>query len=664
MANYQLEQTGAEVQALLNAVESPDTTPAAGSSNLITSGAVQAAVAGVSAEVTALGQEVDDLDLEVNGGNISLSLTDVGMDADTFMNFTTGALSSLTGQYVSKPIPCITGMTYNIFWDNATGQFNTARKSVWGYAADGTTPISGTGEFPTDGQHITYRTDDPAVKYFRIRLTAYMYGYPAYMTISSVARGLVDDISDLGARLDEVEKIPALYVATNGSDTNSGDISHPFATINKAISSANKDGAVILVSAGDYKEAIDFTQCKVNKISLRSASVEDVVRVHGAGFHAISKVSGYTNIYSASAEIFISGNGEYIAYVDKCPSLPVDGADLFPQMSGVKYRLPFIEMTDRLTKDYATLADALAFMDAQTEDCLWYDSANQVVYMASTTDLTDYQLAVPEAPTWKLLQAAGTQAQKLDVEIMGIDFYYAYAASNAITASVAIDPFLFARFRLVNCKLMGNHRAALSSRAFVNEIIGCEAGGNGNDGFSSMYYAADYSVLQNNKDFLVLYDSCWSHDNYDDGFTDHVRNRDIVKNCLSSHNYLGDGFHFVGGGASEFYNCIAYKNGSHGFVQASGADDGREACSMLLMGCVSIESKVGFAIGATAALDAYMRCVSCKSIGNTYGYRISNSSTSYRRMTLTDCGSLNDTTPKSNTQANADIIVENTTPLS
>lgn len=59
MANYQLEQTGAEVQALLNAVESPDTTPAAGSSNLITSGAVQAAVAGVSAEVTALGQEVD-----------------------------------------------------------------------------------------------------------------------------------------------------------------------------------------------------------------------------------------------------------------------------------------------------------------------------------------------------------------------------------------------------------------------------------------------------------------------------------------------------------------------------------------------------------------------------------------------------------------------------
>lgn len=74
MANYQLEQTGAEVQALLNAVESPDTTPAAGSSNLITSGAVQAAVAGVSAEVTALGHKVDVIEFErmVDSGFIVL----------------------------------------------------------------------------------------------------------------------------------------------------------------------------------------------------------------------------------------------------------------------------------------------------------------------------------------------------------------------------------------------------------------------------------------------------------------------------------------------------------------------------------------------------------------------------------------------------------------
>lgn len=64
MANYQLEQTGAEVQAILNAVQSPDTTPVEGSSKLITSGGVQAAIAtsaaAIEGEVTALGQKVSE----------------------------------------------------------------------------------------------------------------------------------------------------------------------------------------------------------------------------------------------------------------------------------------------------------------------------------------------------------------------------------------------------------------------------------------------------------------------------------------------------------------------------------------------------------------------------------------------------------------------------
>lgn len=86
MANYQLEQTGEEVQALLNAVESPDTTPAAGSSNLITSGAVQAAVAGVSAEVTALGQKTSEAEhlarVAENGFFVVDSELNIGLKVD------------------------------------------------------------------------------------------------------------------------------------------------------------------------------------------------------------------------------------------------------------------------------------------------------------------------------------------------------------------------------------------------------------------------------------------------------------------------------------------------------------------------------------------------------------------------------------------------------
>ena len=101
MANYQLEQTGAEVQALLNAVESPDTTPAAGSSNLITSGAVQAAVAGVSAEVTALGQEVGENSAKINNaGNDRITI--IPVEGDIFTPQSTYTTYLVTENYKNK----------------------------------------------------------------------------------------------------------------------------------------------------------------------------------------------------------------------------------------------------------------------------------------------------------------------------------------------------------------------------------------------------------------------------------------------------------------------------------------------------------------------------------------------------------------------------------
>ena len=62
MANYQLTQTGAEVQALLDTVASPETTqPVAGSSKLITSGAVSAGLAAQGAQLTELEQKVGEI---------------------------------------------------------------------------------------------------------------------------------------------------------------------------------------------------------------------------------------------------------------------------------------------------------------------------------------------------------------------------------------------------------------------------------------------------------------------------------------------------------------------------------------------------------------------------------------------------------------------------
>lgn len=135
MANYQLEQTGAEVQALLNAVESPDTTPAAGSSNLITSGAVQAAVAGVSAEVTALGQQVDEKIISLGCANnlIKLELSGLVYDGSAVVE-TTSAYNSII-VYIPAGIQTIrikginsAGVTYHFF--SSKPQVGDSRTSV------------------------------------------------------------------------------------------------------------------------------------------------------------------------------------------------------------------------------------------------------------------------------------------------------------------------------------------------------------------------------------------------------------------------------------------------------------------------------------------------------------------------------------------------------
>lgn len=96
MANYLLDQTGAEVQAILDAVQNPDTTPVQGSSNLITSGGVQAAIAGSAAEigeeVSALGQKVDDSDKDISISLGNLRLEELA-DAQV-VKFEQGAVNS------------------------------------------------------------------------------------------------------------------------------------------------------------------------------------------------------------------------------------------------------------------------------------------------------------------------------------------------------------------------------------------------------------------------------------------------------------------------------------------------------------------------------------------------------------------------------------------
>ena len=620
-----------------------------------------------AAQGVVLAGQVSQLELKVDGLNASLGLTDIGVDVDTFMSFTNGALSSMNGQNVSQPIPLIQGVTYNVFWNNDIGGWNTTKTAIWGYAADGVTPIANSEVYPTDSKHITYSSNNPDVKYFRIRIDTYQYTYPADFSLSYAIIGLKGRVENLesnvislgnsiNAIIGDVSRFK-VYVAKTGADTNDGTKDSPFLTIGKALLSVTQNGSAIIVSAGDYKEAIDVASTPIEDVTIIPASPFDKVRIIGGEDYALTKDSGYNNIYYADFALRDSPNGEKIAYLDGIPSLPVSISDAFPQMHGKKYRLPFIEFTNRLTKDYETKTDALAFMDGQSEDCLWYDSDNERVYVHSLTDLTGKSLTIPNTPTCKKAPAGCTKS----FHCFGIDFMYGYTSDAVNYHTGGFDSIHLRLAEFVKCSFMGNHSTGLASNAMFNHIIDCESGGNGNDGFGSQLYNPTYDIPER-LDYTIIYDSCWGHDNYDDGFTDHTRGRDIVKNCLASYNYKGDGFHFIASSCAEFYNCIAYKNTRHGFVFAGQAnDEGRSGLSILLMECIADGGEYGYEF-STTSYPAVVRMFNCKSMNSQIaGYRIYGTSSGERKMFLTDCRSFNDVSVKAiSGDANATLNIINT----
>lgn len=593
-----------------------------------------------------------EIDKEIYGGEVNVGLDVIGIDVDTYIMHTSGVISTLAGQYCTKPIPLQNGIDYSIVWDNVSGGFNTTQNVVFGYEKDGVTPVKDAWAMPTDSQHITFRSDNPKVKFFRVKLNNYQHTYPQYFTISSEPEGIKPQLSALKERMDN--PTTTLYVSKDGSDNNVGTKAAPFLTINKAIASLKENCGVIQISTGDYQETLDVASAAVEELTLAAASPFDVVRVTGGADYPITKTDGYSNIYESNVEIVDSPNKEKIAYIDGISSLPIAVNDAYPQMHGKKNRLPFLMLTNRLTKDYSDTASALAFMDGQSEDCLY--CANGKVYVHTTKDITGKALTIPTYPTCK---KAPSSSNKI-LHCIGIDFRYAYSndLNNYTDSGFTTLNLLKAEF--IKCSFMGCYKAGLESNAMYNEAIDCEAGGNGNDGFTSQLYYKDYSIAES-KDYTTRYESCWSHDNYDDGYTDHTRGRCIMRNCLSSYNFKGDGYHFVLTSCIELYDCLAINNTQHGFVVGGqSSDEGRLGLSALLYNCVAQGGNYGYEL-SYSAYPVIMHLHNCKSIDSkVIGYRLNSISAAERKMLLMDCKSLRDKTITMNADANATIEIVNT----
>ncbi|MBU6189537.1 MAG: DUF1565 domain-containing protein [Betaproteobacteria bacterium] len=407
------------------------------------------------------------------------------------------------------------------------------------------------------------------------------------------------------------------YVSATGSDSNTGSVSSPLRTIQAAITALGGNG-IVEIAQGDYGSEQRFDPTTViGKIKLRGRRSANptydkypIIRM-GTKLTGITKVGGYTKVYKASVTGLSVTNATYShIWQDGVadPRTVIADADRSPQHRGRTNRL---KDCARILKCAATtVSTACAEIDAASLPLGFVDNATGDFYFSIVGggDATAANIYV-DAATGLVNSAPGISSQDRggEIEIQALEVRY---------GGVVLTPFKLAHV---------HELVAIGARANVVDyamaaIANIETAGGGSmsadtgtgDGINGHYGAK-----------LVHVGSLYSHDNLDDGFSDH-------EGCSS--RLIGTGlFEYNGGTAiapaygSDHLTSGLYvsrrnqqvpgrKVAAFAVIGApSGAspyeDDGYDTLAVF-EGCISIGDTRGFSDGGTVTSKAI--AINCK----------------------------------------------------
>lgn len=455
----------------------------------------------------------------------------------------------------------------------------------------------------------------------------------------------VEEVYDLKTTVDNLSETSqqsnpnfgkALYIAPNGNDDNDGTITNPLATIDKALEKgANK----ILIKAGTYtlSSAINLNKAKANNKEISLINIEPYNKVIFRAEKrkvatAESLVDGYTKVYTTDELYFttsVSSNNNWLYQknVNEASTL-ISDEERHPCERGVEYRC---NSTKIIRADATVLADALTEIESSTTYKWFFDTANQKFYFSRPHEITsEYPIEI------SIGQSLFNNANRLftlnctAIETDGLVFNIDNTRNSRIIDCTAKDVFGGGSFTY--------------SGAIGAEFIRCEAyhtqNGSNGDGFNG--HSVNEGEIYSKQTVVELRD-CWSHDNKDDGYSDHERSEIVIRGGLYEYNGKGGVTPSYGSHCSCFN--VYSRNNYNGFyytgarAQAEGGMWGQMIC----YNCVAENNKAGGSSKAGFKVDGTnnnMILIGCKSINNRAGYNISAQSGT---ATLIDCGSLNDT---------------------
>lgn len=430
----------------------------------------------------------------------------------------------------------------------------------------------------------------------------------------------------------EAVKSKTCYVSTFGDDGNDGTIDNPLATVNQALENG---ASVVYMRNGIYEQTIDLGKAQSNHIKIASYDATGRV-IFLAPNRLIAEtetlVDGYTKVYSAVISNTFADDNIWIFQdgVNDMSTL-ISDAERHSLERGYEYRC---HDTKIALCEATNLGDALTEIEAADEYKWYFDDDTYTVYFSRPQAVT---VDNPLCGSFKSY-LFGNANREITLELYGLESKYMMFDISNTVGSVVTD-----------CKATNvfGGGAFLYNKCLGAKFIRCEAArcysGSNGDGFNAHSELTGDAYAKQTTVSLI---DCWSHDNNDDGYSDHERSETTIIGGLYEYNGKA-GVTPSYGSHCSCYNVYS-RNNYAGFYYTGEAAlmEGGKHGQMICYNCVAENNtrggvKDGFRVDGAGNS---MILVNCKSIGNERGYVIANDEC---KAKLIDCGSLNDGSVKS-----------------
>ncbi len=417
---------------------------------------------------------------------------------------------------------------------------------------------------------------------------------------------------------DTWNKVKVIYVSPSGNDaTGTGEKTSPFKTLVKALSVSN---TIVMLDGVYLGETIIPNNFNYSEIFIKGADAKKVV-VNFANTFLVNNgsetlVSGTTKVYQVSCPTFPFASGATHArmwqdYVND-PNTLIADADRHPLQRGKEYRC------DSTLISQCTSILEIENLPTNTFGFYW---ENGVMYFSRPqASSVEHPIVIPQrGKQFISMNANNTERRQIKIVLNNIEVRYA-GISLAYTSNCELSDIAVK----YNYALQGLQGGCYYVYACTNCLMNrCEAAGVTDGGSVGDGFNVDTAGVNDNptcKCLSLHMVDCWSHDNWDDGYSDHDNSEVVIDGGL---------FEFCGkGGVTPAYgsndiirNAVSRYNRGSGVRCAGSPTVSRKGTNIIAFNCVCYGQINGYYVDTP---QGEITCIDCISYNNSVGYNAGN----------------------------------------